>query len=187
MSARSLVLAVSLVALFAVQAQADESEELRALKQELSALKGQMAELEKTVARLQAMQPTITSLMPNFAERFHVMHYAGDAGDWAVAGHELQEMERLISVTKQIDAKQGALMEGFLTANFRKLREAIAHSKREAFDQALTEAVINCNACHAAAGSPFIRVTLEVAESLSLRHPHSFGKSRAPMEHMHKH
>lgn len=53
--------------------------------------------------------------------------------------------------------------------------------------QALGEAVNNCNACHAASGSPFIKVTLEVAESLSLRHPHSFGKTRVPMEHMHKH
>ncbi len=136
---------------------------------------------------LQATQPTITGIMPNFAERFHVMHYAGDAGDWTVAGHELQEMQRLIGVAKQIDPKAGALMEGFMTASFRKLKESIDHGKRESFDQALTETVKNCNACHAATGSPFIQVTLEVGESLSLRHPHSFGKSKAPMEHMHKH
>lgn len=187
MSARSLVLAVSLLAVCAPQAQADEAEDVRALKKELSALKGQMAELQKVVAVLQATQPTITTIMPNFAERFHVMHYAGDAGDWAVAGHELQELQRLIGVAKQIHPNHGAMMEGFMTASLRKLKEAIDHNKREAFDQALGEAVNNCNACHAAAGSPFIKVTLEVTESLSLRHPHSFGKTRVPMEHMHKH
>lgn len=174
--------------LLAAEAKAQtESAEVRALKEELSAIRARVDELQKAVAVLQAMQPTITEMMPNFAERFHVMHYAGDAGDWAVAGHELQEMQRLIRVAKLIDAKQGGLMEGFMPGSFRKLKEAIDHSRHEAFDQALGEAVNNCNACHAASGSPFIKVTLEVAESLSLRHPHSFGKTRVPMEHMHKH
>ena len=37
-------------------------------------------------------------LMPNFAERLHVMHYAGEAEDWAVASHELLGLRHLVGI-----------------------------------------------------------------------------------------
>lgn len=143
--------------------------------------------LRKRVAELEALKPTLTTIMPDFAERFHVMHYAGDAGDWAVAQHELAEMQRMVRVAGVIDAEKGALMKGFLTKNFNELAAAIEHGNRESFDKALAQTVANCNACHAAAGSAFIRVSLDVAESLTLRHPHAFVRERVRGEHMHKH
>lgn len=63
------------------------SPEIQALRKEVNALKAEVEKLRKSVASLQAMKPTFTSFMPDFAERFHVMHRAGDAGDWAVKGH----------------------------------------------------------------------------------------------------
>ncbi len=147
----------------------------------------ELAALRKRVAELEALKPTLTTIMPDFAERFHVMHYAGDAGDWAVAQHELAEMQRMVRVAGVIDAEKGRLMKGFLTKSLNELAAAIEHSNRESFDKALAQTVANCNACHAAAGSAFIRVTLDVAESLTLRHPHAFVRERAGGQHMHKH
>ena len=58
-------------------------------------------DVNKLLTRIQAMEERIVllesrfsfaSFMPDFAERFHVMHRATESDDWAVASHELQEM-----------------------------------------------------------------------------------------------
>jgi len=162
------------------------SQQIQALTKEISALKTEVEALRKAVASLQALKPTLTTLMPDFAERFHVMHRAGDAGDWAVAAHEVLEIQRLVGVFQQIDAKKGALVEGFMSGNLRGLSEAIEHGNPESFYKAMNDTVKNCNACHVAVGSPFIKVTLDVDESLSMRHPHALGKSKVPAKHIHK-
>ncbi len=164
-----------------------DSKEVQALTKQVRSLSDEVARLRKAVESLQAVQPTMTTLMPDFAERFHVMHLAGDAGDWAVAAHELLELERLVGVAKHIDQKSGALMEGFMNQSFRSLNAAIEHGDHNSFTRALGETVKNCNACHNAVGSPFIEVSLEVDESLNMRHPHALHKSKKPGEHMHKH
>ncbi len=84
-------------------------------------------------------------------------------------------MQRLLSVAKQIDTKKGALMEGFMSGDLRGLSEAIEHGNPESFYKAMNDTVKNCNACHVAVGSSFIKVTLDVDESLSMRHPHALG------------
>ncbi len=168
----------------------DEHHNAPVSERELNTLEDVKAEVEalrKAVAVLQAAQPTVTTLMPDFAERFHVMHRAGDVGDWAVASHELLEMQRIAKVIGEIDPQKGALMKGFMTQNFAKLNAAMEHSNRQAFDKALTETVTNCNACHAAVGSAFIKITLNVDQSLSMRHPHQLTRSQKPGEHMHTH
>ena len=143
--------------------------------------------LRKEVESLKTTQPTITSLMPDFSERFHVMHYAGDAGDWAVAAHELLELQRIVKVAKKINPENGALMESFLTQKFEEISSAIEHGNQEAFNKALVGTVDQCNACHTAAGSSFIKVTLDAKESLSMRHSHQLQPSEKTGKHMHKH
>ena len=147
-------------------------------------LKEAIRALRERVAALEALKPSFTGFMPNFSERFHVMHRAGDAGDWAVAAHEVDEMTRLVGVAKHIDPKAGPLMEGFMTGHLRSLRETIEHGDQRAFDKALRAATTSCNACHQATGSA-ITVTLDVAENLNMRHPHALGKSKVSKEHMH--
>lgn len=140
--------------------------------------------LRQRVAALEALKPTFTDFMPNYAERFHVMHRAGDAGDWAVAAHEIDEMRRLTRVSKYIDPKLGALAQGFMDGNLRTLREAIEHGNAKSFRAALKDTVASCNGCHTAAGST-MPVTLDAAESLSMRHPHALKKTTVPREHKH--
>lgn len=147
-------------------------------------LKKEIKALRERVAVLEALKPTITNFMPNFSERFHVMHRAGDAGDWAVAAHEVDEMRRLTGVTKYIDPKLGELMPAFMDGNLRKLKEAVEHGNSKSFQGALKDTVASCNGCHTATGST-IAVTLNVAESLSMRHPHALRKSAVPKQHMH--
>lgn len=189
MRAKSLVpLIFALTLGFSLPLIADtNSEELQTLTKEIRSLRAEVVELRKSVSLLQAIQPSITTLMPEFAERFHIMHYAGDAGDWAVAAHELVELQRLVKVIDVIDPQKGGLMKGFMTASFNKLNSAIEHGEHKSFIAALNETVKNCNACHDAVGSSFIKVGLDVDESLSMRHPHDLRKSKKPGKHIHKH
>lgn len=140
--------------------------------------------LRQRVAELEALKPAFTNFMPDFAERFHVAHRAGDAGDWAVAAHEIDEMRRLAGVSKYMDPKLGALMQAFMDGNLRKVREAVEDANPKAFQAAMRTTVASCNGCHQATGSA-IAVSLNVDESLSMRHPHALRKTTVPKEHGH--
>ena len=147
-------------------------------------LKKEIKALRERVAVLEALKPRFTNFMPNYAERFHVMHRAGDVGDWAVAAHEIDEMKRMTGVSKYIDPKLGTLMQAFMDGNLRKLTEAVENGSAKSFQAALKDTAANCNGCHTATGSK-IAVSLNVAESLSMRHPHALRKSTVPKEHGH--
>jgi hypothetical protein len=157
-------------------------EELPPLKADLPSLLAEVERLRKEVARLDAIKPTFTNFMPEFSERFHLMHRAGDAGDWAVANHEAMELVRLLAVAQAIDPEKGRLLKSFMGESLERLDDAIAHGDKAAFDKYLTATVQNCNACHAAVGSSFIQVSLDVAPNMTMRHPHIFTQ-----QHVTKH
>jgi len=148
------------------------------------ALEHQIEALRARIAALEAYQ-TFTSFMPNFSERFHVMHRAGEAGDWAVASHEMQEMKRLTILSSTIDSEKGRLMQTMMGPNFEALDKAIEHGNHEKFQRALVQTIDTCNACHAATGSDFVQVTLDARDSLSLRHPHKLMRRAVPGGHSH--
>ena len=180
MKSISLILpAIALIAgtLPVVKASSDDAN--------LQSMQKALLELQIRVEALEAVKPTFTSLMPNFSERFHVMHRAGEAGDWAVAGHELAEMKRLTALSSYIDAKNGALMQGMMGPRLEALEAAIKHGNLGKFEAALVETVSSCNACHKASGSPFIQVVLDARDSISLRHPHALGHSELDGGHSH--
>ena len=183
----TLLLALAVLLPFSPAMADSDSKEIQALTKEVRALRAEVAKLQKSVASLQVIRPTLTTLMPDFAERFHIMHYAGEAGDWAVATHEFLEMQRMVGVASAIDPEKGALMKGFMTGSFNKINAAIEHEDPKSFIKALTDTVKNCNACHDAVGSGFIVVTLDVNESLSMRHPHQLTRSKMMGRDMHKH
>lgn len=152
------------------------------------AFANQDADSSRLAERIQAMEERIAvlesrfsfaSFMPDFAERFHVMHRAADVEDWAVASHEMQEMKRLVESSVTIDANKGKLFQAMMTPVLEKLDDAIAHSNKKKITPLLNEAIQTCNSCHVATGSPFITVTLDAGSSLSMRHPHSFKKQKA--------
>ena len=140
--------------------------------------------LENRIVMLESRH-TFTSFMPDFAERFHVMHRSGEAGDWAVASHELQEITRLVRLSPAIDADKGKLMEAMLAPSLEALEHAIEDGNHEKFENALTQTIDACNACHTATGSDFVQVVLDARDSLSIRHSHSFIARNIPSGHAH--
>ncbi len=150
----------------------------------LEALEHQIEALRTRIAALEAYR-TFTSFMPNFSERFHVMHRAGESGDWAVAAHEFEEMKRLTILSTTIDGEKGQLMQAMMAPSFAALDKAIEHGNHEKFETALVQTIDTCNACHAATGSDFVQVTLDARDSLSLRHPHKLMKRPVSGGHSH--
>lgn len=153
---------------------------------ELKDLKRQVQALQARVKALEARQ-TFTSFMPNIAERFHVMHRAGEAGDWAVASHELEEIKRITSLSPTIDKEKGQLMLAMMGPSYGALEEAIEHGNPEKFEKALEQTISTCNSCHVATGSEFVEVTLDAEGSLSMRHPHRLMRREMPSGHSHGH
>lgn len=151
---------------------------------DIQALKAQIEALQARVKALEAQQ-TFTSFMPNLAERFHVMHRAGEAGDWAVASHELEEMKRITSLSPTVDKEKGQLMIGMMGLSYEALEEAIEHGDQEKFAKALNQTITTCNSCHVATGSEFVEVTLDAEESLSMRHPHRLTERELKGGHGH--
>lgn len=186
---RYVILAAAALSFFVpVAAVADEdSSRLDRLTREVEALTEEVAQLRAKVELLDAIRPTVTMLMPSIAERFHVMHYAGDAQDWALASHELLGIRHLLDVISRVDPEKGAVANGFLAANLDRLDAAIEHGNGEAFATAIKQTVESCNSCHVAVGSPSMVVTLDVVDQLSLRHSHQLAQSEKPGEHTHKH
>jgi hypothetical protein len=149
---------------------------------------------DRLMERIQALEERIALLesrysfaffMPDFAERFHVMHRAGESGDWAVASHELQTMKQIMQLSTSADADKGKLMMAMLGPNFEALEHAIEDGSHGKFEKALTQTIDTCNACHTATGSSFVQVTLDTSDSLSMRHPHKFMAQQAPVGHAH--
>lgn len=151
----------------------------------LEKLRLQVQALQERVSALESMT-TFTTFMPDFAERFHVMHRAGEAGDWAVASHELGEMQRMARLSRSIDGEKGRLLDSMMAPGFAALDDAIKHGNGSRFEAALGQAVTACNACHTATGSSFIEVTLDVPDLLSLRHPHRLVARQVPGGHSHE-
>lgn len=164
-----------------------DSDELKAISGQVAALRQEVADLKNSVEMLMKLRPSVTMMMPEISERLHVMHYAGDAEDWAVASHELNVLKGLVSRLELVDPERGAMAKGFLLGPFSQIEAAIEHGNQESFDEALDATVANCNSCHVAAGSPTMRVVLDATDSLSMRHSHALGKSEKPGDHMHTH
>jgi hypothetical protein len=178
MKSSKIALAAFAAALISAPVMADSDDaRLKRLEEQVHALQAQVQALEA--------QQSFTSFMPNFAERFHVMHRAGEAGDWAVAAHELAEMKRLTSLSPTIDKEKGQLMQSMLGGNLAALDEAIEHGNQEKFQKALEQTITNCNSCHVATGSGFVEVVLDATGSLSMRHPHRFVRREMPSGHTH--
>ncbi|MEE8364152.1 MAG: hypothetical protein V3R76_00055 [Gammaproteobacteria bacterium] len=164
-------------ALFLGNALASQDNDSARLLERIQVLEERLAAVESRF--------TFASFMPDFAERFHVMHRSGEAGDWAVASHELMEMMRLSQLSPSINADQGKLMEAMMKPNFEALRHAIEDSNQEKFNTALAQTIDSCNACHTASASRFIEVQLNARESISLRHPHKFIERQVQGGHAH--
>ncbi|MCH7882140.1 MAG: hypothetical protein IIB69_11325 [Proteobacteria bacterium] len=166
----TLIIMSIMGALFLGNAFANEDSNSARLLERIQALEEHVAVLETHFS--------FASFMPDFAERFHVMHRASDVEDWAVAAHQLKVMKELMDSSTIIDSENGHLLQTMMGPVFEKIDTAIAHSNKEKMAALLGEAAQTCNNCHVATGSAFLKVTLDSNNAMSMRHPHVLTKQK---------
>ncbi len=144
------------------------------------------SKLEEMEKKLNIVMPSFAEIMPDYAERFHVMHFSGDAMDWSVAQHEILSMKDVRKKGEAIDPVKGAIMKAFEEAYLDPVEEAIESQDHDKFMELLEKVPEGCNNCHVAVGSPFVKIGLKVPTTLSLRHPHILEKSELAEGHAHE-
>jgi len=100
--------------------------------------------------------------MQRFAEK---LHFAGQAGNWALADfylHEIDEMAETIIEKKVVDegVKVGELMKAMLPPSIANVKEAIQKRDPAQFASGYEGLLSSCNACHMSTGHAFVKIVV---------------------------
>lgn len=116
------------------------------------------------------LQPGAAETMFNVGLRLNVLNTAGKKQNWALATHEIEEIEEALD--RLIVTRPGLAgdIEGFITASLDPVLAAASAPTpdKAAFKTALNGLVTGCNGCHSLYGEDHIVVKL--------------GKSALPLE-----
>jgi len=98
--------------------------------------------------------------------------FAGDAGNWDLAGYEIDELKENLSngakyYPKSDDFDVAAGMKANIDAPLDKLDKAIEAKDKAAFVSAYTALTNACTACHSTAKKAFIRIVKPTAAMLT--------------------
>ena len=99
-------------------------------------------------------------------ERFaHKLYLAGKAQNWELAEFYHEELEETAEHLHKLNLSDdgipvSAMMEPNLLQPLKRVEEAIESRQPEAFENSMQNLIQHCNACHQAAGKPYIRLSL---------------------------
>lgn len=99
---------------------------------------------------LTQIQPGLSTYMMEAAQRFGVMWFAADRGNWDLAAFEAREAEQVLqhgAVRSNQSRQQG--INAFNSALLEPLVKAAQSGDRTQFEAAYRNAIDGCNACHA--------------------------------------
>lgn len=100
--------------------------------------------------------------MQRFAEK---LHFAGQAGNWALADfylHEIDEITEAIIKAKVVDegVAVGESMKAMLPPSIASVREAIQSRDAAQFASRYEGLLTSCNACHANTKHAFVKIVV---------------------------
>lgn len=114
-------------------------------------------------------KPTFGDMMNAFVQPRHIkLGLAGQAGNWALAAHELHELDEAFAAIKAYqpvwNGKPMAQMIAQMTTGPRKdVGDAIAAKDLKRFAAAFDHLTQSCNACHERIAKPFLKITIPQA------------------------
>jgi hypothetical protein len=126
-----------------------------------------------------AAQPASDSYAPGLGEfmtatqlRHAKLWFAGKENNWDLAAYEIDEItEGLEDAEKQFPTRDGIPVADMIKANIdpavEQLKRAVAARSSTKFVVAFDNLTSACNACHAGADRPFIRIQRPTASPLS--------------------
>jgi hypothetical protein len=111
-----------------------------------------------------ASEPDLLQLMASMERFSEKLYLAASAGNWTLAAFYAHELEEVGADLRDAGFEKGGIDLGSMTSELflpavERLDRAIDVSRAE-FQQAFSDVVASCNACHAAAGYPFIQIVV---------------------------
>jgi hypothetical protein len=110
-----------------------------------------------TLDQLGRTQPGMGRLMPEVGARVWKLWYAAEAGNWELAGYELEETVALLELSAFVRPKYRESMAAFLTEDLEPVKVAVDTRDWEAFRRAYDRMVARGNAYHVQFNKGFIR------------------------------
>lgn len=145
---RYRVMLVGLLLLPLIAVQADE-------KAEKSIREGP---LESRVDALASIQPGLGVVMHEIGNRFAILYWAAQGGNWGLAQYQLKELREAQEVAELTRPKRADMLKAFESSYLVPLRKTIVAKDLDAFGKGFMATEQACNACHTALGYGFIQV-----------------------------
>ena len=112
---------------------------------------------ELTLDQLAEIQPGMSRLMAELANRFTVMVHAGRGGNWALAHFQFRQARSLFKIMGTVRPKYVESLQAFEKDFMAPIEEAIKTKDASAIDAASDPAVKESDAQHAKFGYAYIR------------------------------
>lgn len=113
-------------------------------------LTGRTKHGELTLDQLAELQPGLGQLMPLVSERYWILYYAAQGGNWTLADYQLRSLRSLWKKMSVTRPKYGAMLASYAEKIFDPLARHIAAKDFAAFEQTYREGIALANALHAA-------------------------------------
>jgi len=133
---------------------------LYAVHRENTRLQAEVAKLTHIVEEHPVELATFMAAYERFA---HKLYLSGKAQNWELAEFYHEELEETAEHLHKLNLSDdgipvSAMMEPNLLQPLKAVKEAIQARQPEAFENSMQNLIQHCNACHRAAGKPYIHL-----------------------------
>lgn len=104
------------------------------------------------------IQPGLGTVMIEYGRRMAMMKLAADAGDWGMAQYQLTEALEIQETGETTRPAKAPLLKAFEQSYLETLAADIQAKDGASFANHFNEAVVGCNACHAATGHAYVQI-----------------------------
>ncbi len=112
---------------------------------------------ELTLDQLAEIQPGMSRLMAELAQRFTIMVHAGRGGNWALSHFQFRQARSLFKIMATVRPKYAEALQAFEKDFLAPVEEAVKAKDVAALNAAAGRAVKESDAVHAKFGYPYIR------------------------------
>ncbi len=109
---------------------------------------GKTKHAELTLDQIASLLPGLGALMPQVGDRWWISYYAVLGGNWALAGHELRELGKLLEQGSITRPKYAPQLTMFIRSHVGKLLKLVEDRDLKGFKDAFTAATDAANTYH---------------------------------------
>ena len=101
-----------------------------------------------TLDQLGEMQPGLARLMAEVSDRYWILYYAAQGGNWKLAALQSSELEKALNIGIVTRPKYKAHLEAFSKGPLMAINKSIEERDWDAFESAYTNGIKSANAYH---------------------------------------